>query len=37
VRGATQLLANEFAAFISVHPSDWHMLQKFWLADVGVT
>jgi phosphatidylinositol dimannoside acyltransferase len=34
VRGATQRLADQFAAFISAHPSDWHMLQKFWLADV---
>jgi KDO2-lipid IV(A) lauroyltransferase len=34
VRTATQLLANEFAAFVSAHPSDWHMLQKFWLADL---
>ena len=35
VQGATQRLADEFAGFISAHPSDWHMLQKFWLADVG--
>jgi KDO2-lipid IV(A) lauroyltransferase len=35
VRGATQLLADEFAGFISAHPSDWHMLQRFWLDDLG--
>jgi lauroyl/myristoyl acyltransferase len=33
VSGATQALADEFAGLIAEHPSDWHMLQKFWLAD----
>ena len=30
VRGATQTLADVFAADIAARPSDWHMLQKFW-------
>jgi lauroyl/myristoyl acyltransferase len=29
----TQTLANIFAAHIAAHPSDWHMLQRLWLAD----
>jgi KDO2-lipid IV(A) lauroyltransferase len=27
-------LANAFAAYIAAHPSDWHMLQRLWLADL---
>lgn len=34
VSGATQVLADTFAERISVHPQDWHMLQKLWLADL---
>ena len=34
VAGATQTLADTFAARISAHPADWHMLQKLWLADL---
>jgi lauroyl/myristoyl acyltransferase len=34
VREATQLLADAFAGFIGEHPADWHMLQRFWLADL---
>ena len=30
----TQTLANAFAACIAAHPSDWHMLQRLWLADL---
>jgi phosphatidylinositol dimannoside acyltransferase len=35
VQGATQKLADEFTAMIAAHPADWHMLQKFWLADLA--
>ncbi|NUT91171.1 MAG: phosphatidylinositol mannoside acyltransferase [Saccharothrix sp.] len=31
---ATQQLADVFAADIAAHPTDWHMLQKLWLADL---
>ncbi|TWP51823.1 phosphatidylinositol mannoside acyltransferase [Lentzea tibetensis] len=34
VAGATQALADVFAADIATHPADWHMLQKLWLADL---
>jgi KDO2-lipid IV(A) lauroyltransferase len=30
VHGATQALADVFAADIAARPSDWHMLQQFW-------
>ncbi|MET9861490.1 phosphatidylinositol mannoside acyltransferase [Streptomyces smyrnaeus] len=30
----TQALADIFAAGIAEHPQDWHMLQRFWLADL---
>jgi len=30
----TQALADNFARRIALYPSDWHMLQKLWLADV---
>jgi phosphatidylinositol dimannoside acyltransferase len=33
VHTSTQRLATAFAQLISEHPSDWHMLQKLWLAD----
>jgi lauroyl/myristoyl acyltransferase len=33
VHTGTQRLADAFAQLISEHPSDWHMLQKLWLAD----
>ena len=34
VGAATQQLADVFAERIAVHPADWHMLQKLWLADL---
>jgi KDO2-lipid IV(A) lauroyltransferase len=34
VTGATQAVADRFAADIAEHPEDWHMLQPLWLADV---
>ncbi|MEU5696551.1 phosphatidylinositol mannoside acyltransferase [Actinosynnema sp. NPDC020468] len=34
VAPATQQLADVFAADIAAHPTDWHMLQKLWLADL---
>ncbi len=33
VRTGTQALADVFAREIALHPQDWHMLQRFWLAD----
>ncbi|QWF84197.1 phosphatidylinositol mannoside acyltransferase [Amycolatopsis sp. CA-230715] len=33
VPAATQALADVFAGDIAAHPTDWHMLQKFWLSD----
>ncbi|MFI9581644.1 phosphatidylinositol mannoside acyltransferase [Streptomyces sp. NPDC052236] len=30
----TQALADVYAAGISEHPEDWHMLQRLWLADL---
>ncbi|ASR36959.1 phosphatidylinositol mannoside acyltransferase [Prauserella marina] len=33
IHPATQALADIFAADIAAHPTDWHMLQKFWSAD----
>jgi lauroyl/myristoyl acyltransferase len=33
VRSGSQQLADAFAQLIGEHPSDWHMLQKLWLAD----
>ncbi|EHR60752.1 phosphatidylinositol mannoside acyltransferase [Saccharomonospora cyanea] len=35
VSAATQALADVFAGDIAAHPTDWHMLQPFWLADRG--
>jgi KDO2-lipid IV(A) lauroyltransferase len=34
VPAATQALADIFAGDIAAHPADWHMLQKFWIADL---
>lgn len=33
--GATQALADRFAADIAEHPADWHMLQPLWLDDLS--
>ncbi len=35
VARATQSLATSFAERIALHPADWHMLQKLWLADLS--
>lgn len=35
VDGATQALADRFAANITDHPADWHMLQPLWLDDLS--
>jgi phosphatidylinositol dimannoside acyltransferase len=35
VRAGTQALADAFAAEIADHPSDWHMLQRIWVADLA--
>ncbi|MEW2220184.1 phosphatidylinositol mannoside acyltransferase [Streptomyces sp. NPDC006990] len=35
VAAMTQTLADTFAAGIAAHPQDWHMLQRFWLADLA--
>lgn len=35
VAGATQALADAFAALIATAPEDWHMLQPVWTADRG--
>jgi phosphatidylinositol dimannoside acyltransferase len=38
VRALTQQIADRFAAAISRHPEDWHMLQRLWLdEDPGAT
>jgi lauroyl/myristoyl acyltransferase len=34
VAGATQALADVFAAEIAERPADWHMLQRLWVADL---
>jgi KDO2-lipid IV(A) lauroyltransferase len=34
VPAATQALADIFAGDIAAHPADWHMVQKFWPADL---
>jgi phosphatidylinositol dimannoside acyltransferase len=34
VREATQIVADQFAGYIASHPADWHMLQRFWTADL---
>jgi phosphatidylinositol dimannoside acyltransferase len=33
VTGTTQAVADAFAADITEHPEDWHMLQRLWPAD----
>ncbi|MEU6642880.1 phosphatidylinositol mannoside acyltransferase [Saccharomonospora sp. NPDC046836] len=33
IHAATLALAEVFAGDIAAHPTDWHMLQRFWLAD----
>jgi KDO2-lipid IV(A) lauroyltransferase len=35
VRATTQLIADNFAAGIARHPTDWHMLQRLWLDDLA--
>jgi phosphatidylinositol dimannoside acyltransferase len=34
VLGATQTMADVFAAEIAERPHDWHMLQRLWVADL---
>jgi phosphatidylinositol dimannoside acyltransferase len=34
VTAGTQALADVFAGNIAERPADWHMLQRFWLADL---
>lgn len=34
VAAATQVVADRFAASIAAHPTDWHMLQPFWVSDL---
>ncbi|MGW4111342.1 phosphatidylinositol mannoside acyltransferase [Actinosynnema sp. NPDC004786] len=34
VAAATQQVADVFAADIAAHPTDWHMMQRLWLADL---
>ncbi|MEU4745638.1 phosphatidylinositol mannoside acyltransferase [Actinosynnema sp. NPDC023658] len=34
VAAATQQMADVFAADIAAHPTDWHMMQQLWLADL---
>ena len=34
VTAMTQEMAATFAGAIAAHPEDWHMLQKFWVADL---
>jgi lauroyl/myristoyl acyltransferase len=35
VAPTTQRMADAFAADIANHPTDWHMMQKLWLADLA--
>ncbi|MBK1788070.1 phosphatidylinositol mannoside acyltransferase [Prauserella cavernicola] len=35
IHPATQALADVFAGDIAAHPTDWHMLQKFWVSDLA--
>ncbi|GAA4660780.1 MULTISPECIES: phosphatidylinositol mannoside acyltransferase [Amycolatopsis] len=35
IPAAVQATADIFAGDIAAHPADWHMLQKFWTADLG--
>jgi len=34
IRVTTQAVADALAGGIAAHPSDWHMLQRLWLADL---
>jgi KDO2-lipid IV(A) lauroyltransferase len=34
IRSTTQLIADQLAVGIADHPTDWHMLQPLWLADL---
>jgi KDO2-lipid IV(A) lauroyltransferase len=34
VAAGTQAIADTFAREIAEHPTDWHMLQRLWLADL---
>jgi phosphatidylinositol dimannoside acyltransferase len=34
VRHGTQAIADWFATEIAEHPTDWHMLQRLWVADL---
>ncbi|MDX6285371.1 MAG: phosphatidylinositol dimannoside acyltransferase [Frankiales bacterium] len=34
VQVMTQALADTFASSIAQHPTDWHMVQKLWVADL---
>jgi KDO2-lipid IV(A) lauroyltransferase len=34
IAAMTQALADVWAEAIREHPQDWHMLQRFWLADL---
>ncbi|WP_158841999.1 phosphatidylinositol mannoside acyltransferase [Saccharothrix deserti] len=34
VATATQQVADVFAADIAAHPTDWHMMQQLWVADL---
>ena len=34
IRVMTQALADALAAGIAEYPTDWHMLQRLWLADL---
>lgn len=36
VKASVQATADAFARDIAEHPADWHMLQRFWLADQPV-
>jgi lauroyl/myristoyl acyltransferase len=35
VTAGTQQMADLFAERIAAHPTDWHMLQRLWLADLS--
>jgi lauroyl/myristoyl acyltransferase len=35
VKAGTQAVASAFAERIAQHPTDWHMLQRLWLADLN--
>jgi KDO2-lipid IV(A) lauroyltransferase len=35
VKAGTQAVASTFAERIAQHPTDWHMLQRLWLADLN--